>query len=134
MSERKTLYTTGQVVEPGQITQWAQSADGNKFNAHGVRTPEGWFASQKELRRWEELKLLAAGGVIRNLRRQVMYELHCAGVLRQPIVTRYVADFVYRETLQWYDTVEDAKGMRTEVYKIKKRWMLLEYGIEIRET
>ena len=38
------------------------------------------------------------------------------------------------EAERWADTVEDAKGFHTAMYKLKKRWMKLEYGIEIRET
>ena len=40
----------------------------------------------------------------------------------------YIADFC-GETV-----VEDAKGYRTEVYKIKKKLMLERYGIQIREV
>lgn len=45
----------------------------------------------------------------------------------------YVADFVY-----WTDSktriVEDAKGYRTDVYKIKKKLMLQVHGIWIKEV
>lgn len=45
----------------------------------------------------------------------------------------YVADFVYT-TRDGKLVVEDAKGFRTEAYKIKKKLMLWRYGIDIKEV
>ena len=49
--------------------------------------------------------------------------------------------FVYREArtgptggTEWVDVVEDAKGVKTEAYKIKKKLMLDRFGIQIREV
>ena len=44
----------------------------------------------------------------------------------------YYADFVYKRN--GVQIVEDVKGMRTEVYKIKKKLMLERYGIRIEEV
>lgn len=46
---------------------------------------------------------------------------------------KYIADFTYRDS-EGNFIVEDAKGFRTDVYKIKKKLMLWRYGIEIREV
>ena len=46
---------------------------------------------------------------------------------------KYIADFTYRDS-EGNLIVEDAKGFRTDVYKIKKKLMLWRYGIEIREV
>ena len=45
---------------------------------------------------------------------------------------KYVADFTYHENGDL--VVEDAKGVKTEAYRIKKKLMLKEYGIKIREV
>lgn len=45
----------------------------------------------------------------------------------------YVADFVYT-TRDGKLVVEDAKGFRTEAYKLKKKLMLWRYGIDIKEV
>lgn len=100
----------------------------NKFHARGVRDPEaGWFASQREYKRWGQLQALLAGGVIRDLERQVRYKLEIQGL---PITT-YIADFRYydREMARW--VIEDAKGVQTEAFKIKKALMLALKGIRV---
>lgn len=88
------------------------------------------FASRREAKRYGELQLLAKFGDVRDLRLQVSYDLHAAGGER---VARYVADFVYRDR-EGTEVVEDAKGVKTPVYALKRRWMRAEYGIEIVEV
>lgn len=44
----------------------------------------------------------------------------------------YVADFVYIENGK--TVVEDAKGVKTPEYRIKRKLMLERYGIKIKET
>ena len=44
----------------------------------------------------------------------------------------YIADFVYWEGDQM--VAEDAKGVRTEGYIIKRKLMLLQHGVKIREV
>ena len=104
----------------------------SKYNNRRTHTEDGWFDSQAELRRWQELKLLEKAGEIRNLRRQVEYELiPRMGGLR-PIV--YRADFVYEEAPTWREVVEDKKGYRDRLYKLKCRLMLWRHNIAILET
>lgn len=95
------------------------------------------FASRKELRRWNELKTLQQAGTITDLQRQVRFQfpLPDGTLLRYTPSNRavtYIADFVYTENGQ--RVVEDAKGMRTDVYKIKAALMLGLNGIKIREV
>lgn len=44
----------------------------------------------------------------------------------------YLADFVYEKGSQ--TIVEDVKGMKTDVYKIKRKLMLYFHGIQIKEV
>jgi hypothetical protein len=105
---------------------------------HGVR-----FASKAEARRYQELLLLGMAGEIRNLELQPRFPLHVGGVK----VGDYVADFRYEEKrnvmcfegvgpiyYKWFDVVEDVKGVRTPVYRMKKKHVEAEYGIAIREV
>lgn len=46
---------------------------------------------------------------------------------------RYIADFTYND-LNGQLIVEDAKGVKTPVYRLKRRMMAEKYGIEIKET
>ena len=103
----------------------------SKYNAIKTTVDGITFDSRKEASRYTELKLLSKAGKIRELRRQVPFELiPKRGKLR---AIRYVADFVYADN-HGNDIVEDVKGMKTQVYKLKKRMMLEKYGIEIQEV
>jgi hypothetical protein len=96
-----------------------------KTSVDGIR-----FDSKREANRYMELKLLEKAGAIKDLRRQVPYILIDKSCYGRAI--KYVADFVYLENGQL--VVEDVKGVRTPVYKLKKRLMAEVYGIEIKET
>lgn len=90
----------------------------------------GWFDSQREHRRWGELKLLERAGRIINLRRQVKYELvPKIGSVR---ATFFVADFVYEENGK--TVVEDSKGYRNRLYMLKAKLLRWRHGIEVHET
>lgn len=74
-------------------------------------------------------------GAIRELKFQVPYTLIPAQYENGKCVERacvYKADFVYKQNGRL--VVEDCKGYRTEVYRIKRKLMLREYGIRIKET
>ena len=91
-----------------------------------------WFDSRKEADRWIQLKLLAKAGEIEDLHRQVRFELVPKNDKYRAVA--YVADFVYVDCRTGDTVVEDVKGVRTEVYKLKKKLMYDRYGIEIREV
>ena len=101
------------------------------------------FDSVKEGQRWCELKLLQRAGEIRDLERQVKFVL--IPVQKDPetgkVLERecsYLADFVFWENGKngWEKVVEDVKSIatRTPEYRIKKKLLLKEYGIRIREV
>lgn len=101
----------------------------NKYHAQAVEVNGITFASKKEAHRWVELVVLQSQGLIAGLGRQQRFKLNAEG---GRTVSHYVADFVYLENGQ--EVVEDAKGVRTPMYKLKKKWMLAQYGILIREV
>ncbi len=107
---------------------------GNEKIVHGGVT----FDSQKEAERWSELWLLQRGKVIADLQRQEKFLLIPAqydenGKLIERAVT-YVADFVYTDIKTGQKIVEDTKGVKTKDYIIKRKLMLKEHGIRIREV
>ena len=95
-----------------------------------------------------QLRILEMAGEISNLQRQVSYELIPAqyesstigkrgGVKKGKCLERavvYYADFVYIDSHTGETVVEDAKGYRTEAYKIKKKLMLQVHGVQIKEV
>lgn len=123
-----------------------------KYGNRKVTLDDGTkFDSRREYQRWLELQLLERAGRISNLRRQVKFVLIPAqyreherfGASGQPIKPlrkllehecSYVADFVYRDDELNETVVEDAKGVRTDAYVIKRKLMLERYGIQIREV
>lgn len=90
------------------------------------------FPSKKQAKRYVELRDMAHAGVIGDLQMEVPYEVKVNGVK----VCEYRADFVYRydKGLTHYTVVEDVKGFRTPVYKLKKRLVEALYGIKIVEV
>jgi len=84
------------------------------------------FDSKKEYNRWQELKFLQSIGEVICLRRQVTFQLS---------VCCYISDFVYRDK-NGIEIVEDVKSNFTRklpVYRLKKKLMKHELGIEIKE-
>jgi hypothetical protein len=93
------------------------------------------FDSQREARRYQELRWLLRTGVITDLQMQVPFELIPSQRVGGKVVERpvkYVADFVYTENGK--TVVEDVKGFRTKEYIIKRKLMLYKYGIRVREV
>lgn len=103
----------------------------NKYGARKITIPSGEkFDSLSEANRWLELKLLEKAGKISDLKRQVSFEL----IPKQDgeRACTYVADFTYYENGKY--VVEDCKGFKTDVYRIKKKLMKWVHGITITET
>lgn len=120
-----------------------------KYHNRKVKTSDGIIhASILESRRWKELLLLERAGKIINLKRQVKYVLIPAqrepsvigkrgGVKKGKLLERevaYIADFEYQDKEAGELVVEDAKGVRTKDYIIKRKLMLSVYGIRIKEV
>lgn len=105
-----------------------------KYGNKKVYTEEGVFDSQREYRRWRELKLLEKGKSITDLQRQVRFELIPKQKYGNHIIRscEYIADFVYKQDGE--EVVEDCKGYRTDAYKIKKKLMLYVHGVMIKES
>ena len=117
----------------------------NKYGNRKVKRDGIVFDSKREADRWTELKLLEKAREISNLQRQVKYELipkqysttERTKANRPRMVERevsYIADFVYTDNASNEVVVEDAKGFKTEEYKIKRKLMLKIHGIRIKEV
>lgn len=106
----------------------------SKYRARKTCVDGITFDSKREACRYLVLKSMEEDGAIENLRRQVRYELVPAfdvdGKHYRPVY--YVADFVYVEDGK--EVVEDVKGMRTDVYRLKSKLFARRYGKVIKET
>ena len=103
----------------------------NKYRAEKINDNGEIFDSKKEYYRYCDLKLLECSGEIRDLRRQVKYELIPKQEGERAV--NYIADFVYKDK-SGREVVEDAKGIRTKEYIIKRILMLYIFGIKIMEV
>ena len=102
---------------------------GNKYGAKKVSTPDGSFDSKREYARWLDLNLMERASAISDLKRQQSYTI----IVNGQKICRYVADFTYFDDDDEF-VVEDSKGYRTDVYKLKAKLMLAVHGIKIKET
>lgn len=102
----------------------------NKYGAKKVVMDGQVFDSKREFHRWCELRLLERAGKISDLKRQVKFEL----IPKQDgeRACYYIADFTYYDCGQF--VVEDCKGHKTEVYRLKKKLLLWRLGHRIKET
>lgn len=101
-----------------------------RFEADGFN-----WDSKAEYRRYCELRMLETAGMISHLAVKPKFTLlpafkrdgkHYRGII-------YVADFRY--TLAGVEVIEDVKGMKTAVYKMKKQLLLAQYpGINFVES
>jgi hypothetical protein len=103
----------------------------NKYKARKVSYEGYTFDSQKEYRRYRELKLLMCAKKISDLAvKPKAYSIDFNGVH----VCKYTPDFEYIDCDTGKHVVEDVKGMETGVFKLKKKLMLAAHGIEIKIT
>lgn len=88
------------------------------------------FASKLEAKRYAELRLLERAFQIMCLELQPKFTISLNDI---PICT-YVADFKYFADGDLNNViVEDVKGMKTPVYRLKKKLVEAQYGIQIME-
>ena len=88
------------------------------------------FDSRWEAERWGQLKAMERAGIVTQLERQIKYELSVNDVK----ICDYIADFRYlleEENGLSKLVVEDAKGVLTPEFKLKKKMMKAIHNIDI---
>lgn len=87
------------------------------------------FMSQKEGARYLELKQLERVGLIQDLELQPVFDCR----INNTKMCKYLADFRYRDTKTQEQIVEDVKGFKTAVYRLKKKLVKALFGVDIVE-
>ena len=103
----------------------------NKYNAKKTEFMGFKFDSKWEAERYGQLASMSLAGVIKDLERQVKYEI----VVNDYKICRYVTDFVYtlvHENGTEEKIVEDAKGVQTTDFKLKMKLMKAVFNIDIK--
>ena len=110
----------------------------SKYNSRKTVVDGIVFDSKKEAKRYTELRNMLEEGKITDLRLQVPFELvpsfsiEIDGKVKKRRNIRYIADFVYYES--GHKVVEDVKGRKTDIYKLKKKLFEYKYKVTIKET
>lgn len=105
-----------------------RSGSMNKYHAQRVNVDGYDFHSKAEAARYWQLKQMERAGAIEQLELQPKYAI----ILNGKHVCNYFADFRYNQGGR--EVVEDVKGVRTAIYKLKKRLVEAVYNIKILET
>lgn len=93
------------------------------------------FDSKRELEYYKRLLLLKRSGEVTKIDRQVVFEINAYPIDGRSCqsLCKYVADFVITKSDGSAEVI-DVKGVRTPVYKLKKKLLKLLYEIEIIEV
>lgn len=104
-----------------------------KYNAAGEHIDGIWFASKAEAVRYRQLKAMLQAGMIEDLECQPSYPVR----LNNHLICTYRADFRYKVIDELGRTlrvsVEDVKGMVTDVYKIKRKLVVAAHHLDLVE-
>lgn len=130
-----------------QVAQYMGEVKTGKYRNTRTKVDGITFDSQKEARRFIDLRSLLKSGRIRNLKLQPQFTLQESYITPEGERVRslkYVADFSYERPtepdqngcIHWVKVVEDVKSQatRTAQYKIKKKLMRERLGIAVEEV
>lgn len=112
-----------------EMRAFRQFTKPHKFNATRTEIDGIWFDSKKEAAEYGKLKLLERIGKVQQLELQPAFELHAPS---GEVLGKYKADFRFIDQ-EGRSRVVDVKGVKTPVYRLKKKMVEAEYGIRIEE-
>lgn len=102
----------------------------SKYNAIKTEIDGYIFASRKEASRYSELKIMEKAGDITDLELQPVFPCSVNGKM----ICKYIADFWYYDLVNNCQVIEDVKGFKTPVYRIKKKLVESIYDLKITEV
>ena len=111
-------------------TEFVEGQEARKPSKYGNERTRG-YASKREADYAAKMQALASRGLIKNYEEQKRIVLVPGNGKLRPIV--YVSDFYYVDQ-DGKPHLLDAKGFKTQVYRLKKRMAALLLGIEIEEV
>lgn len=123
ISELEKLKKQGNIRDFEEVKKVVNEKGKSKYGNKKTVVDNIEFDSQKEAARYVTLRYLLRAGEITDLELQKEFKLS---------VCSYYADFVY--TKNGETIVEDVKGFKTATYRMKKKLMKAELGIEIKEV
>lgn len=100
-----------------------------KYNNRRTTVCGRTFDSKKEAQRYLTLLAMEERRDISHLKCQVPFNI----LINGHVICTYKADFTYYDKERNY-IVEDVKGYRTDIYKLKKKLVEASYGVNIKEV
>lgn len=88
------------------------------------------FHSRKEALVYNSIKLAEKCGLVTDIELQPKFPI----VLNGKKICTYIADFKYFDVKKNKTVIEDVKGFKTPMYRLKKKLTEAQYGIEIQEV
>ena len=101
----------------------------NKYGAVKTTVDGITFDSKREANRYLALKARENAKEIRDLKTQVKYPVF----IKEIKICDYKADFTYFSG-HGDLIIEDCKGFKTPIYRLKKKLVEAQYGVKILET
>jgi len=120
---------SGAIATPAARPEANAARRGHKYGAKSVTIDGHKFPSLAEGRRYEQLKLMRDNGLIKGLELQPRFKVRINGIH----ITTYIADFRYVDAGTGETVIEEVKGFRTDVYKLKKKLVKAVLGIDVVE-
>lgn len=123
-------------LELRQMEARKREAKPSKYGAQRETVDGITFDSKREAGRWLDLRTLERAGKIRDLRRQVPIELEGRDgplLTRTGKTMRLTVDFSYFDVALGLTVYEDAKGLPTRDYEVRKA-VAAAQGVEISEV
>ena len=100
----------------------------SKYSNRPLRCAGGHMhQSTLEARRCDELQLMEKAGLIRDLEQQVRFRLDVNG----QHICDYICDWKYYDNERGCEIVEDAKGLLTDVCRMKLKLMAAVHGVDV---
>jgi hypothetical protein len=115
-------------VSNNPLASQVKSPIHSKYNAKKTLIDGILFDSKFEAERYCILNVMNKAKIISDLKLQVPYEI----IMNNIKICTYIADFVYIKNGNI--VVEDAKGVKTPEYRLKKKMMKAVHNIIIFET
>ena len=118
INKRQFFYS----MSAQQYRQLVTGTHANKYGAIKTTVGNKTYDSKKEAHRAMVLKSMQEQGLISNLKEQqrfVLQESYMNNKGKKIRQIEYVADFTYTQDER--QIVEDCKGIKTDVYKLKKK-------------
>lgn len=102
----------------------------SKYRNKKITVDNITFDSYAEYGRYNTLKMLEKLGEIKNLTLQPKFDFTLPNVKKK--LFTYIADFTYTDNTN-AQIIEDVKGFKTPIYRLKKKLIEAQHNIKITE-